>query len=91
MRPGLIAFDLDGTLLTSDKRLSEANREAIIHPAPATPATGKGVRRRVRPECLKRVGDGGKPCARHDLRITTQGYAEPTQRVGEEVVRQRHR
>jgi hypothetical protein len=29
MPPKLLAFDLDGTLLTSDKRLSEANRNAL--------------------------------------------------------------
>lgn len=29
MIPGLLAFDLDGTLLTSDKRLSDANRAAL--------------------------------------------------------------
>ncbi|MBD3316740.1 MAG: Cof-type HAD-IIB family hydrolase [Chitinivibrionales bacterium] len=30
MPPKLLAFDLDGTLLTSDKKLSKANRDALV-------------------------------------------------------------
>lgn len=30
MPPALLAFDLDGTLLTTDKRLTSANREALL-------------------------------------------------------------
>lgn len=44
MPPKLFAFDLDGTLLTTDKRLSDANREALIemHQSGAVVALASG-------------------------------------------------
>ncbi len=44
MNPKLLAFDLDGTLLTSDKKLSPANRDALLdmHKSGATVALASG-------------------------------------------------
>ncbi len=44
MNPKLLAFDLDGTLLTTDKQLSPANRDALVdmHQSGATVALASG-------------------------------------------------
>ena len=60
----LIAFDLDGTLLDSDKRLSEENAAALARAAERgveiVPATGRFYRLRLRDSLAAGGGRYGK-------------------------------